>query len=310
MVASKRSMWRKRIWGSNLHIMNNPLDSIQLTANTLLDLCEHSVVPFAQDIVSYLPNKILDKSVRLSTQEFAAFPVARYHTMRALLKLLVGLYGKRLQIVELGAGFTPHYLDLQEDVGLYIEVDLPNNSEIKRDITEKLCRCDNVQFIAGDILSNQTWQQIIALINIENPVVIFSEGVIAQYFTREQKESLIHMCAPLLNIPGSLFVIDDTLRNHKDLHNQPIILEGMKRVVSLSGSRIYDTQPHIFSDEIIFWNNLFRKVHPVDYIKSNPIMDFAIKDFKLIVCMNLPESNFSDILDILSKNNANIRIWM
>ena len=90
------------------------MKKIEKTASTLFDLSYHSDVAYASQIASLVIKKTGIKWGKLSSDDFSAFPVSRFHTNKYLLDLFSKKFGSKLQIVELGAGFTPHYLNLKK----------------------------------------------------------------------------------------------------------------------------------------------------------------------------------------------------
>lgn len=286
-------------------------EKIQKTASTLFDLNEHSDIRFGDEIAKLMVQKTGIEWPRISVNDFSAFPVARFHSNQFLLEFFAQKYGERLQIIEIGSGFTPHFYNLEKEVGKYIEVDLEINSGLKKEIATEIESNKNHIFIAGDILEEKTWEDIKKNINLNDPVVIFSEGVISQYFNDEQKEKIANLVMPIIVAEGSCFILDDTLRNHPELHHHPIIMEGMSKIVAKSGSNIYNNDFQTFPEEVEKWSKFLpnTKIVPVEYVLSKPEMDFAIDQFKLIVCVkNLDEKIVSE-LEKVSKNNKLLRIW-
>ncbi|MEI8328355.1 MAG: class I SAM-dependent methyltransferase [Candidatus Taylorbacteria bacterium] len=284
---------------------------IQKTANTLYDLRDHSDVKYCKEISDFLIEKSGgNEGSRISTENFSAFVVSRFTTTHRFIELMAQRLGKELQIVELGSGFTPHFLNLNYEIGKYIEIDLEVNSKLKKEITRKLRERDGEIFIAGDILTQDVWNEVGNNIDLSKPVIIFSEGVVAQYFTTEQKEKIASLSRAFLQTNGSCFVVDDTLRNHSELHDNPIIQEGMSRIVAESGSKVYKSETSTFESEIDKWNKLFNNtIYTVDYVPSKPEMDFALRSYKLTVCMNDQNRELESVLLELSKQNKNNRTW-
>lgn len=284
---------------------------MQKTANTLYDLQDHTGVKFCKEIASALTEKSGGGEVtRISTENFSALVVSRFLTNHRFLEFMASKYGKDLQIVELGAGFTPHYLNLTSEIGKYVEIDFDDNSRIKEEVTRKYTDGDNIFFIAGDILSEDVWQKVKGIIDIKKPVIIFSEGVVAQYFNADQKKKISSFSKELLSAEGSCFVIDDTLRNHPELHSDPIIKEGMDRVAAESGSNVYKRESSTFEIESDRWSKLFgNAVYKVSYVMSKPEMDFAINSFNLLICINDPRRTLESSLEELSDQNKLNRIW-
>jgi hypothetical protein len=284
---------------------------IQKTASTLFDLQEHSDVVGGSEIGRLMVQKTGIEWPRISVSAFSAFPVSRFHTNHSVLEFFAKKYGSKLQIIELGAGFTPHFLNLKTEIGKYIEVDLETNSELKKQIMSEVIHKDNLVFIAGDILEESTWGKIKQEINTDNPVVIFSEGVISQYFDDEQKMKIASLVKNILVVDGSCIIFDDTLRNHPELHDHSLIKEGMSKIVLKSGSDIYKSNFQTFDQEVEKWRSIFadKKIALVDYFFSKPEMDFAVGMFKLIICVNDASGVILQELSELSNQNKLKRVW-
>lgn len=284
---------------------------IQKTANTLYDLLDHTDIPFVKDISDFLDKDYSEIGKdRISTPNFGALVVSRFLTNHSVLQMAAQKYGKDLQVIELGAGFTPHYLNIGTEINKYIEVEFEENSKIKEEITKALTQNENIYFIGSDILSPATWDKIENLIDKSKPVFIFSEGTIAQYFNSEQKEFVASMMKKLMVCEGSMFALDDTLKNHPELSDNPIIKEGMTRIVSVSGNNIYNKEVVTFKDEFEKWGRLLgTENYLVDYVFSKPEMDFAVESFRLTVCAVDNNKSLSLELAKLSNENKNKRIW-
>ncbi len=292
--------------------MNEKTSQIQKTASTLFDLSEHTDVAYSHQIADLMVKKTGIEWTRMSTSDFTALPVSRFNTNQSLLAYMAEKFGPNFQIVELGAGFTPHYLNLKTKILKYIEVEFDVNSSLKKEIIGEIKpQSNDLIFISGDILNEKTWENIKDNLDPHYPVVIFSEGVIAQYFNAEQKEQISTFIKDLLKVQGSAFVLDDTLRNHPELHSNPTISEGMKRIMQQSGSNTYNAEFQTFDGEIERWKGLLPDVEvvTVEYIKSKPEMDFAVGSFKLIVCLQKPSEDLKSGLSELSLQNKNNRIW-
>ena len=292
--------------------MNDYVSKIQKTASTLFDISGHSDVLYSKEIAGLMVKKLGIQWPPISAENFGAFPVSRFHTTQGFLDFMCEKFGSKLQIIELGAGFTPHYLNLKSDVLKYIEVDHDANSSLKKDILSEIKPdASNLVFIGGDVLEASTWTKIQENIDTNNPVIIFSEGVVAQYFSKEQKQQLTDFMKDLLLVEGSAFVIDDTLRNHPELQSNPIIVDGMKWIVQKSGSKVYNAEFQTFEQEVQRWQELLpsKQIITIDYVKSKPEMDFAIDNFKLIINLQNEREDVKLGLLELSKQNKAKRVW-
>ena len=59
-------------------------------------------------------------------------------TNHKILEFFPKKFGKDLQIIELGSGFTPHFLTLNYDIDKYIEVELDINTELKKEALDEI----------------------------------------------------------------------------------------------------------------------------------------------------------------------------
>ncbi len=292
--------------------MNDQISQIQKTASTLFDLSNHSDVAYSHQIADLMIKKIGIEWPRISIDDFSAFPVSRFNTNQSIIDLFSKKFGTRLQIIELGAGFTPHYLNLKTKVFKYVEVEYESSSNLKKEIISEINPyTPNLEFVSGDILEANTWKKVKGKLDLNNPVIIFSEGVIAPYFDTEQKNKIGDFIKELLTIDGSAFILDDTLRNHPELRDKPIIVEGMQRIINTSGSNIYNAEFQTFDREVQRWKELLpdKKVVTVDYVKSKPTMDFVISNFKMIILLQDTQVDIETELIELSKQSKVNRIW-
>ena len=286
-------------------------EKIELTANTVFDISQHSNDSHTNNIAVYLATNYPEfLELNISTDNFKALVVARYFNSHRFLELIAQLTNGQLQVVELGAGFTSHFLSIRDQVSKYIEVDYPLNSKIKSKATEQFYNGNKITFVGGDILESTTWEKINSVIDRDKPVVIFSEGVIAPYFNLQQKMVVANYIKPFLAISGSAFLIDDTLKNHPELQKHPVIAEGMARITKKSGNNNYQSNiPHTFENEFDFWQKqLGINARAIQYTRSKPEMDFAISELKSIACIN-SINNLDLEISNLSDSNAIIRNW-
>ncbi|MEN9921534.1 MAG: Leucine carboxyl methyltransferase [Candidatus Parcubacteria bacterium] len=290
-------------------------EKIQKTSSTILDLNDHSDVKYSGEIINTLKNRIGEMWPKIwpkiSSDYFSAFPVARFYTNQSVLNFMAKKFGGRLQIVELGAGFTPHFLNLDFKIGKYIEVEFKENSELKKEIINEIKgEFENLKFISGDLLEEETWQKIKDELNPSDPVLIFSEGVVSQYFDDVSKTKISNFIKPLMYVEGSIFMLDDTLRNHPEFQDNEIIKEGMNKISGVSGSSVYKNNLRNFEQENIFWKKLLNlEIVNVDYILSKPEMDFVIGNFKLTVNIKDGSREIVKGLNELSAENKTIRVW-
>ena len=87
-------------------------EKIQKTASTLFEISRHSDVPFASDIAKMMEEMCEEKWAKIENV-FSPLLVSRFLTTQSLIDLFSEKYGQNLQIIELGAGFTPHYLNIK-----------------------------------------------------------------------------------------------------------------------------------------------------------------------------------------------------
>ncbi len=138
------------------------------------------------------------------------------------------------QVIELGAGFSPHALNLQANVENYIEVDLPRNSQNKERIIKKIAPDLKVYYVGGDIFKEDTWKSIESKL-IGTPTTIFGEGFM-QYTDPEQRAFLAVQIKRILNRTGGLWFFEDSLTFHTEFAQNQEIRAMSEMMVQKSGN--------------------------------------------------------------------------
>lgn len=225
---------------------------IEQTADSVFYLNGHSSDKNIEGIVEYLTKNYKLEATNL---DFAGFTVSRHTTMFEILESLIFYFKSKVQIIELGAGFTKHFLNLKQKPFGYIEVDLPANYEIKNKVIKDLFGDFTLplntyyKLISGDILDLKTWKDIKNTINLDIPVIIFSEGVVSHFFSKDQKLKLIEQIKPILNNPKSFFIFDDSLRYHPEIATNKYFENGIKKVMQKSKTNVYTQDRHGLIDD-------------------------------------------------------------
>jgi len=194
-------------------------EAIQHTAyRTVAALARNTSIPYCREIIQ----RIIDKNQAelLENNSFSSLSYLielRYKTSEKIIR-----EGRYQQVIELGAGLTPHALNLQQTVSNYIEVDLEENSRLKRRIVQEIEPSLTVHYVAGDVFDSDTWSALKSFIKPGLPVAIFAEGFLI-YSSQEQRRFLGEQIAAILAKNGGLFFVEDALRFHPELQRIPKI---------------------------------------------------------------------------------------
>lgn len=201
-----------------MEISGSPNDpKIQDTALIpLMDLALDTDIPNTGEILSRIVAK---KKWERSGKSYLA--ESRYKSAEQVIKE----EGYK-QILELGSGFTPHAVNLQEVVDLYVEVDYRRNIELKKQIVEDIFpnTKNKIIYIPGDILDDSTWLEIEKML-LNKPVGILAEGFM-QYTSKKERAFLLGKIKKVLKQYGGSFFFEDSLTFHPSLreNNQPDVL--------------------------------------------------------------------------------------
>jgi hypothetical protein len=106
------------------------------------------------------------------------------------------------QVIEIAAGFTPHALNLRNCVDRYIEIDLPQNSELKSQAMKRVDPTLETIYVSGDAFEEDTWNRV--KINLlDQPTIVFSEGFIL-YTDAKNRAKMLEFIKPII-INGLFF---------------------------------------------------------------------------------------------------------
>ena len=251
---------------------------MERTAATVADLVAYGIA-HADSFANAVGNEWGE--ITSFVPEFAVFPVSRYLTMQ---KYISGRASSDLQIVELGAGFTPLSHSLADRVSQWVEVDLPNNSALKQKISNDLNSPKNITYLAGDALTQDVWNYVNLTLDANKPTIIFSCGLISQYFNSSQKDLLASYAKSQLVKQGSVLLIEDTLQNHPELENETIINAGCEKIRKTSGNDLYGRIFHPWMNEKLAWHQRGFFVAAIPYVIPQMQGNYLVNNFKFITC--------------------------
>jgi O-methyltransferase involved in polyketide biosynthesis len=258
------------------------LANIQKTAATIVDLADNSNVGYANQIKLALEKRF--PGIKSFAPSMSEIVVSRYLTSQEMLEEAVQNTDGQVQIIELGSGFTPHALNLNGRAVKYIEIDLPDNISLKKEIVGEINQQDKTEYISGSILDPEVWDQVYKIIDRDLPVIIFSVGLII-YFSSPEQDSLTSLALPLIKPDGvSRFVFDDSLKYHPELQSHPALVQGRKNIISTSKNQ---NMAEDFSQEEVVNNCKARgftevKRHP--YIPGGDKLKEITDQYKLFEC--------------------------
>lgn len=256
--------------------------AIQKTAATIVDLADNSDVEYAKQIKLALEKRF--PGIKSFAPSMSEIVVARYLTNHKMLEDVIENTSGNIQIVEMGSGFTPHSLNLGNKALKYIEIDLPENINIKKEIIGEINPSDNTEYVSGSVLDSEVWNKVTEIIDTNIPIIMFSEGLIL-YLNKEQQDLLAALVLPIIPADSvSKFVFDDSLKYHPDLQNNPALLQGRKNIIDTSkNTNVEET----FSEEIVVDNcktRGFSNVKRTPYVISGDKLKEVIGQYKLFEC--------------------------
>lgn len=201
--------------------MNDSIDSdfssISPSAMSLLETRSYTSIPFAKEsfqIISQFnskenqPYSLLPKEVILRIIHFET----RYRSIDQGLQDI--MYNK---ILEFSSGFSFRGLDLCKNPNIqYIDTDLPNIIEIKRNLVHQLTKTycnykpDNLILMPMNALNEEEFADTVSSFNSE-PLSIVNEGLL-MYLNREQKEILCKIIYKILSQYGGYWITADIYR--------------------------------------------------------------------------------------------------
>jgi len=157
------------------------------------------------------------------------------------------------QVLELGAGFSLHGLTLAEKhPGLvYIETDLPDMMDLKREVVKKLIAVPptNLYFSIANALDVEALREALRVATDNRPLTIYCEGFI-DYLSLKEKEALIATIKDFLTRYGGAWITPDPAVSVARRAYQVAFMTGArertKRVETVVGQRYDD---HAFQDE-------------------------------------------------------------
>ncbi|MFT4310603.1 MAG: class I SAM-dependent methyltransferase [Candidatus Woesearchaeota archaeon] len=133
------------------------------------------------------------------------------------------------QVIEIGSGFTPHALNL-EDIR-YIEIDFPHIIKTKREIISSIDPHRDVIYIGGNIFSDEAWESIYTSI-LNQPTAVFFEGFM-QYTNNNQRKFLFDKIRPIIQDGGFCF-FEDSLTFNPHFSQIPTLRNLTERMKSIS----------------------------------------------------------------------------
>lgn len=265
----------------NLNHAEN-LVNLQRTAATVVDLADNSNVAYATQIKLALEKRF--PGIKSFAPSMSEIVVSRYLTNQKMLEDVVKSTNGQVQIIELGSGFTPHALNLNGRPAKYIEIDLPENISLKKEIVAEISSHDETGYIAGDVLDPAIWDVVSKMVDPDLPVVIFSVGLII-YFSGLQQDRLVSLALPFIKPDGiSRFVFDDSLKYHPELQGHPALVQGRKNIIDTSKNK---NMADDFSQEEMVRNckiRGFSEIKRTPYVPGGDKLKEITDQYKLFEC--------------------------
>jgi len=226
-------------------------EAIQYTAyRTVAALAKNTSIPYCREITQRIIDENKAELGKTDTFLSVSYLIElRYKTSDKIIR-----EGGYQQVIELGAGLTPHALNLKQKVTNYIEVDLEENSRLKRRIVQELEPSLTVHYVAGDVFDSHTWSRLNSLLKPGLPVAIFSEGLLL-YSSQEQRRFLGEQIGAILAEHDGLFFLEDSLRFHPEVQEMPKIQKFTKYITNKSKNTNY-SEPITQEDLTQEWQDM------------------------------------------------------
>ena len=203
---------------------------------------EYSDIPWAKEMVAFLRERGLTPESgpwsERAAQNYAAFFESRFKSVNRVL-------GERgaTQILELAAGLSPRGMDFAQRGVVYVEADLAESCEFKREVVKAVCGAmpANLHLCAASVIDSAEFRRCCAVFG-EGPVAVATEGLL-RYLTFAEKELLCANVRELLEKHGGFWVTTDIHLRHW--------ARGHRRVESRQREREQlgrDLDPNYFDD--------------------------------------------------------------
>ncbi len=174
---------------------------------------EYTDIPFARETQSFLRQRGLTLDGGLwserATQNYAPFFEARFKSVNHILEARGAT-----QVLELAAGLSPRGMDFAQRGIVYVEADLAESSEFKRQVVTAICSNvpANLHLCAASVIENAEFRQCCAAFS-DGLVAVANEGLL-RYLTFAEKRLLCANVRELLLRHGGFWVTPDIHLRH------------------------------------------------------------------------------------------------
>ncbi len=187
-------------------------------------------IPYEKEIYAWL-SKNCTEQVTLH-KELAPEIEARYKLINKLLEKT-----EIKQVLELAAGYTSRGLYYSKKGYNYIEMDLENVTNNKRNILNELNTeiPNNLRVLSGNVLEEKAFLKCEEYLNSTEPLAILNEGLL-RYLTFEEKARVAKNIHKLLEKHGGVWITSDVTPK-KFIASQNAALKDFNKNVSSITSR-------------------------------------------------------------------------
>jgi O-methyltransferase involved in polyketide biosynthesis len=203
---------------------------------------EHTDIPFAKEMLAFLRARGLTPDggpwSERAVQNYASFFEARFKSVNHILEARGAM-----QVMELAAGLSPRGMDFAQRGIVYVEADLAESSEFKREAVTAVCgrMPANLHLCAASVIDSAEFRHCCAVFS-EGPVAVANEGLL-RYLTFAEKRHLCANVRELLARHGGFWVTPDIhLRHWAQGHNR---VASRQRETEQLGR---DLDPNYFDD--------------------------------------------------------------
>jgi O-methyltransferase involved in polyketide biosynthesis len=203
---------------------------------------EYTDIRWAKEMLTFLRARGLTPDggpwSESAAQNYAPFFESRFKSVNRILE-----ERGALQVLELAAGLSPRGMDFAQRGVVYVEADLAESSEFKREVVTAVCGQvpPNLHLCAASVVDSLEFNRCCAVFS-DGPVAVANEGLL-RYLTFAEKRLLCANVRELLVRHGGFWVTPDIHLRHW--------AQGHRRVASRQRETEQlgrDLEPNYFDD--------------------------------------------------------------
>lgn len=174
---------------------------------------EYTDIPWAKEMLAFLRARGLTPDggpwTESAAENYAPFFEARFKSVNRILD-----ERGATQVLELAAGLSPRGMDFAQRGVVYVEADLADSSEFKREVVTAVCGKvpENLHLCTASVIDKAEFRGCCAVFS-DGPVAVSAEGLL-RYLTFAEKKLLCANVRELIEKHGGFWVTTDIHLRH------------------------------------------------------------------------------------------------